>query len=289
MAAVPKQNSNTNLDMVRNGKNIYSYSHDCIYDKGGEKMEEWQKDKYLMIARLPRMERRIKEAEAAIRQAVETSSNPAVSFSFGKDSLVCVDIATKIKPDILIINIDRGKGGDLEEAVEMYDKYAKQQGWNYHRVKTPRELLDIYKEAGSITKVSREKNRANLLKGILAARKQFSIDCEITGLRTEEATGRGYLRRFGTFHFSKAENIWKCKPVLHWTGEDVWAYIISRNLPYLRWYDLEAPFVGYERARYSNWAGVYMAEQGRFVRLKHNYPEEYALLAKTFPEISVYT
>src|SRR5690606_3188057 len=131
MAAVPKQNSNTNLDMVRNGKNIYSYSHDCIYNKGGEKMEEWQKDKYLMIARLPRMERRIKEAEAAIRQAVETSSNPAVYFSFGKDSLVCVDIATKIKPDILIINIDRGKGGDLEEALEMYGKYAKQQGWNY--------------------------------------------------------------------------------------------------------------------------------------------------------------
>ena len=246
-------------------------------------------EKYLLAARLPVFNRRVERALQVVKQAVETCKNPAVSFSFGKDSLVCVDIATQIKPDILIVNIDRGKGGDLEEAVEMYDKYAKQQGWNYHRVKTPREVFEIYKEAGGVTKLKRGVVNKNLLAGAGRAIKQFNIDCQVLGIRTEESKGRRYSAKHGALFVPKASTVYKCRPILHWTGADVWAYIVSRNLPYLRWYDLEAPFVGYERARYANWAGIYMAEQGRFVRLKYNYPEEYALLAKTFPEISVYT
>lgn len=228
-------------------------------------------------------------AEAAIREAAKTCENPAVSFSFGKDSLVCVDIARRIKPDILIVNIDRGQGGDLDEAVEMYDRVAKEQGWNYHRVKTPREIFEIYREVGNLCNLKPGTNTKNLIAGAKLARKQLGVDCDISGLRIEESRGRSHLRRFGPFHYAKTDEVWKCKPVLYWSGADVWAYIVSRELPYLRWYDLEAPFVGYEQARYSNWAGLYLANEGRIVRLKHNYPREYEMLAREFPEIAAYT
>lgn len=251
-------------------------------------MEQWQKDQYLMTALLPRFKHRLEEAQNALKQAIETCQNPAVSFSFGKDSLVCMDIARQIKPDILIINIDRGQGGDLEEAVKMYEDYAREYGLNYHRVKTPKEILEIYREAGSILNVNRNRLKKNLMAGIKTAREKFNIDCEITGLRAEESMGRSYLRRHSAFHYSQADREWKCKPVLNWTGEDIWAYIISKDLPYLRWYDLEAAFVGYERARYSNWAGIFQAERGRFVRLRKNYPKEYKELVSIFPEIRSY-
>jgi len=252
-------------------------------------MEEWQKELYLNISKLPRYHRRLAEAEDAIRRAVETCQVPAVSFSFGKDSLVCLDIARRIKSDILVINIDRGAGGDLQEAVDLYNDYAQQHGLNYHRVRTPREILDIYRETGNISSVSRSVLKANLLSGAKAADEQFGVDCKIMGLRAEESRGRTYLRRFGTFHYSERQGRYLCKPVLHWRGDEIWAYIVSNQVPYLRWYDLEAPFVGYERARYSNWAGGFNKEEGRFVRLKRNYPEEYRLLVSVAPDVSYYT
>lgn len=250
-------------------------------------MEEWRTELYRLVAKQPRYARRLAEAEMAIHRAVETCRTPAVSFSFGKDSLVCLDIARRIEPDILVINIDRGAGGDLQEIVDLYEAYAAQHGLNYHRVRTPREILEIYREAGTIANVTRENLKANLMAGIRTAKETFGIDCQIMGLRAEESRGRGYLRQYGTFHYSEEQKTWLCKPVLHWQGDEIWAYIVSNEVPYARWYDLEAIFCGYERARYSNWAGVFGREQGRFVRLRKNYPQEYALLASVVPDIGL--
>ena len=144
-----------------------------------------------------------------------------------------MDIAVKIKPDILIINIDRGRGGDIDEAVKMYDEYAKEHNLNYHRVKTPKEIFEIYIEAGSIENLSRKDLRVNLLRGIKTARELFNIDCEITGLRAEESVGRSHLNRFGTFHYSETEKIYKCKPVLHWKGDEIWAYSRQQSSIYI--------------------------------------------------------
>jgi len=197
-------------------------------------MEQWQKDQYFMTALLPRFKRRLEEAQNALKQAIKTCRNPAVSFSFGKDSLVCVDIARQIKPDILIINIDRGQGGDLEEAVEMYDNYAQKYKLNYHRVKTPKEIFEIYREAGGLSNIKREILKNNLMAGIKKAINEFDIDCLIFGLRGEESLGRKYSGKYGLFYFSKTEEIWKCRPVFGWKGEDVWAYIISLFSPKYR-------------------------------------------------------
>lgn len=247
-------------------------------------MEEYERERFRLVAKSARYRRRLAEAEGAIRQAVRESKVPAVAFSFGKDSLVCLDIARRIKPDILVINYDRGDGGDLEEAVELYGRYAQENGINYRRVKTPKEILEIYREAGSIERLNRNDLLKNLMAGVRRARKLFGLDCEITGLRSEESWGRGYLNRYGVFHYSATDKIFKCKPVVHWKGDEIWAYIVSNDLPYLPWYDLEAAFEGYERSRYSNWAGVFQVERGRFARLRKNYPEEFKRLAAMFPE-----
>lgn len=248
-------------------------------------MDKDDRERFRLIARSARYARKLREAQNAIIKAIETTKNPAVSFSFGKDSLVCVDIARQIKPDILVINIDRGRGGDTEEAVSMYEKYAEKYGLNYHRVKTPREVLQIYHEAGSVFNVQRKEIKDNLIAGIKAARKRFNLDCEITGLRAEESSGRGYLRKHGTFHYSENEKIYKCKPVLNWKGDEIWAYVISNDVPFLSWYDREAEQMGYERARYSNWAGIgSYVTYGRFANLKKNEPTLYMELAKEFPE-----
>jgi len=230
--------------------------------------------------------KRLAEAKNAVQQAVDTCNVPAVSFSFGKDSLVCVDIARQIDPDILVLNIDRGEGGDVREAIDMYDQDVEEHCLNYHRVSTPRSIMQIYREAGGINEVDKMEITSNLIRGFMIANKWFSVDCSIMGLRTEESTGRSHLRKFGTFHKTKSEKIpYKCKPVLNWTGSEIWGYIVSNDLPYISFYDREARFDGYEKARYSNWAGSSFKEWGRFARLKYTMPELYNRFAVEFPEV----
>ena len=156
MAVKPYGTGNQCLGAISNREDIYyPAAYNLLLEVGG--IDNETRETYLLRSRLPAFKRRVDQAEQAISQAVETCDNPAVSFSFGKDSLVCADIATRIKSDILIINIDRGRGGDLDEAVEMYDKYAKEQGWNYHRIKAPREIFEIYQEAGGAGKLNGER------------------------------------------------------------------------------------------------------------------------------------
>jgi 3'-phosphoadenosine 5'-phosphosulfate sulfotransferase (PAPS reductase)/FAD synthetase len=253
-------------------------------------MDEQTKKKYLIIAKSHEHRERINEANQAIMQAIQTCKMPAVSFSFGKDSLVCVDLARKIAPDILILNIDRGEGGDIQEAIDIYSKFAYAHNLNFHRVKTPRSIMQIYREAGGINVVEKKEITVNLMRGFVIANKRFKIDCAIMGLRAEESNGRKQLLKYGTFHEVKQKYRddkikYKCKPVLNWRGEDIWAYIISNNLPYLSFYDRAAKFSGYENARYSNWAGSAYKERGRFSILKYTMPELFNRFAVEFPEI----
>ena len=71
-------------------------------------MDDINKRRFLLHAKTQEYQNDLAEAVLAIQQAVETCNTPAVSFSFGKDSLVCMDIARRINQNILVINIDRG-------------------------------------------------------------------------------------------------------------------------------------------------------------------------------------
>lgn len=251
-------------------------------------MDKLKKEEFKLIAQQPAYKKQLYKTAKILKKAMFECRRPVVGFSFGKDSLVCLDIARRLNPDILVINIDRGEGGDLQEAVELYEEYAQKHNLNYHRVKAPKEILEIYREAGSLDNLERNDLKKNLLAGVKKAREKYDIDCEIMGLRTEESRGRGFLRKYGMFHYSEPEGIYKCKPVLYWSGKQIWAYIVDNDVPYLNWYDKMAELTSYEEARYSNWAGLFMARKGRFWMLKQKYPDEFNQLAQIFPEVRNY-
>jgi 3'-phosphoadenosine 5'-phosphosulfate sulfotransferase (PAPS reductase)/FAD synthetase len=248
-------------------------------------MDEINKRRFLLIAKTQEYQSNLAEAVLAIQEAIEKCKNPAVNFSFGKDSLVCMDIARQIKPDILIINIDRGFGGDVPDAMDTYKSYFSKNNINFKRVKTPQSIFEIYTEAGSLHKINKERVKRNLILGIKKAIMEYRIDCSIIGLRAQESIGRNKLKSRGNFYYTKSDGVFHCCPVLNWSSDQIWAYIVSNDLPYLKWYDLEAEFDGYGNSRYSNWAGLYMYETGRIVRLKKTYPELYNIFASEFPEV----
>jgi len=252
-------------------------------------MNEINKRRFLLHAKTQEYQNNLVEAVLSIQQAVEKCKNPTVSFSFGKDSLVCMDMARRIKPDILVINIDRGYGGDVPDALSTYSEYFFKNKINFRQVRTPQSIFEIYHEMGDLHKINKDRVKQNLIAGVKKAIVEYNIDCSIIGLRSQESTGRSKLKNKGNFYYTKSDGVFHCCPVLNWTWEQIWAYIISNDLPYLEWYDLEAKADGYEYSRYSNWAGLFMFETGRIIKLKKNYPDLFNKFASEFPEVREYS
>ena len=64
----------------------------------------------------------------------------------------------------------------------------------------------------------------------------------LTGLRREQAPGRGGLR---AFQWDEGNGgLVKVSPLVHWTLEDVWARVRARNLPYNPLHDRGYPSIG---------------------------------------------
>ena len=76
-------------------------------------------------------------------------------------------------------------------------------------------------------------------------------------------------------------------PLGDWTGRDVFAYLVSRELPVNQVYNKTKFHPEPERVREGWWLpGDFMASQGGVVWLKYYYPEKYQELAERFPEVA---
>lgn len=73
-------------------------------------------------------------------------------------------------------------------------------------------------------------------------------DLQFIGLREEESLKRKRKINTNPFRYDKMV---ECYPLHTMTWKDVWAYIISNDLPYLKIYDLYAPLKGYDKVRFA--------------------------------------
>jgi 3'-phosphoadenosine 5'-phosphosulfate sulfotransferase (PAPS reductase)/FAD synthetase len=108
------------------------------------------------------------------------------------------------------------------------------------------------------------------------------------GLRAEESHGR-HMNRITRGHvfYTKQFQIWMCQPICAWSYSDVWAYIVSNELPYCGTYDRMWTLPEREQ-RISYWAGETNRQQGRWLWLKRNYPALWQKLRSRVPEASSY-
>jgi 3'-phosphoadenosine 5'-phosphosulfate sulfotransferase (PAPS reductase)/FAD synthetase len=81
--------------------------------------------------------------------------------------------------------------------------------------------------------------------------------------------------------------VWQCQPLGHWAYDDVWAYIVSNNVPYAGTYD-KMWDMPEDDQRVSYWAGETKRRWGRYAWLKRNYPELWNKLTAALPEVRQY-
>jgi phosphoadenosine phosphosulfate reductase len=94
------------------------------------------------------------------------------------------------------------------------------------------------------------------------------LDCWITGLRRDQSPTRANAPKLG---WDDAHELWKANPIAGWSGEDCWAYIRERGLPYNPLHDRGYESIGDTHStipgagREGRWAGTGRTECGLHV------------------------
>lgn len=199
-------------------------------------MPEKQRKTFLMWSRTKEYKAKVVASLEDIRHSV-ASSRCVVAYSGGKDSTAMTHLVLQVEPDVTVFHWDHGS-------------------WLI-----PRDIeAEIVQNAGllgvtdfiAMSSRSLEKPEARTNWRIWYAvfwstlarlRKEHGWEKNFVGLRREE----GCKRRA---KIDKHNVMWEVYPIADWSWLDVWAYIVSNDLPYPRVYDLYAPLLGWDKARF---------------------------------------
>lgn len=167
-------------------------------------------------------EKEIHSLELIEKAVNEFKPKISVACSFGKDSIVTLDLARKIWSDIPIFAILTPF--KPKETFQMKDMMINEMGFKIDVHMSDVKVKDnLYEtdpdECCRILKVEPTKEAVQ------------DLDCWISGLRrTEGGVRKNYNER------DIKGNLVKINPILDWTEADVWRYIATHNLPVHPWY-----------------------------------------------------
>ncbi len=122
---------------------------------------------------------------------------------------------------------------------------------------------------------------------------QHSYGGVFLGLLASESRTRSYALHDGwkpLYQVKSEGGMWHCSPLANWTKRDIWAYVVSRNLPYNPIYDTLASLgLPLERRRVAPLTCFMVLQYGSVVALKQGWPQLYNQLAAMFPRVREYS
>jgi len=198
------------------------------------------REMYLIYSETDEYQEAVRQLHENVSKAFSEHSKPYVAYSGGKDSLVMSHAVLRENPGTLIFHWDYGPYYMPRELEREIIDMAHQIGARNLRV----ESTNVYKvkkrEAISVL--------GKMLYGrVMPDLKKEGYDLAFVGLRAQEGCKRA--KRVSDL-FENDSVLPNCFPVRHMKARDIWAYIISNNLPYCSHYDKYASLLGYEEVRF---------------------------------------
>lgn len=175
-----------------------------------------------------RLKNLVKNANLIIEKAVkEYGDDLAISCSFGKDSMVILDLAVKIKPDILVVW--NNTLIENPETVKFAKDIVKEWELNFIEMRPFVTFWDIVEEFGLPTTNNRKCCDFLKLYPVKFLFGELGIKATLTGLRRDES----FLRRNITSEGpdTQLDKMYRYNPIFDWTELDVLEYHIDTNLP----------------------------------------------------------
>ena len=249
-------------------------------------MQDWQIERYTIHSRSSRYLKRVAETKELIKEALKFMENPYVAFSCGKDSSVLAHLVLQQR-DMPLRFLSSGETRIVHNIDDII-------GWFKDRGATVEEIL--------VDRVfSEEWKNATWTEQRKAGRHDMELlnvgnwDGIFMGLRIEESPNRKrsllMLQTEGLPPFcyryketnKKRGNIIRCCPLARWTTDDIGAYLVTNNIPFLRQYHNH----GMESRTTARLTGD-AVRQYVLSDIKRDNPEGWRKLVKRFPEFSYF-
>jgi 3'-phosphoadenosine 5'-phosphosulfate sulfotransferase (PAPS reductase)/FAD synthetase len=211
--------------------------------------DHWRKTFHLW-SKKQEHEQLVEKTSVSMRAFIE-KYRCVVAYSGGKDSTVMLHLALQIDPIIQVFHWDQGPQ-------LMPCSIQKEILANARALGAQNLIVESWKGSDAEDmRVNPEKWRSAHLIHYLVLnrlRRDLRWDFQFVGLRKEEGCKRSAVCK----HPRKGE----VYPLADWRWLDVWACIVSRGLPYPRAYDLYAPLLGWDRARFVNFFSMRFENYG---------------------------
>lgn len=247
------------------------------------------------------------QIRARIANHLETHDG-YLALSGGKDSLVVLDLARQVDPNVPVVYFDSGL-----EYPETYTYLAHlQQLWrlNLDVIPASTPLLTILVTDGSWDHRAAEYRTPGIHQALIADPASQAHDLygpgELWGVRAAESAGRqaAYATALKTHPctccpdnttretrhgglITRTDGTTAYGPIWNWTDDQVWAHIARHQLPLNPVYDkLTAMGAPPGALRISHLIDANHLDHGRIVWLKRGWPDLYERLHELLPRIS---
>lgn len=256
------------------------------------------KEMYLISAKMANFKRKVKLATETVKTALDDSTNAALSFSGGKDSVVLIDIAVKAGFKGTLMFFKYGICTDVEtpeENIELLKYYADLHGLKYQVLDCLGEV-DCWEQCGRFTLFPENEEEKRIFNqtnyDYVKKSKEFeeenNIDLNIIGMRKDESKRRRIvLNQKGAIYQTENRQSVTCCPLLNFTNIDIWSYIFSNNLKYLSIYDY--PYIDRQvnRNEITMLYNTAIIRNGMLWHYKQMYPKFFEWLKKTYGNIGL--
>ncbi len=263
-------------------------------------MRDMERLQHELHAKLPAFQRKVERAIAIIEDVHEqTQETFYLAFSGGVDSTVLLDMLLRQeRVDYILYGDD---GFDYPETLE----FIEQAKWRYHldlrciRCMQPwrdwcveMSRPDLCNDPEALQAWGNPHNWHDTWDSLKDAR-NHGHGGVFLGLLASESRTRTYVLKGGSrplYQVKSEGDMWHCSPLASWTKQDVWAYIVSRNVSYNPVYDKIAELgVSLERRRVAPLTCFRAMQYGSHQALKIGWTELYNKLCITFPRVREYT
>ncbi len=190
-----------------------------------------------------------------------------MATAFGPEGCVILHMLAEIEPRVRVFNLDTGY--QFAETLELRDRIARRYGIEVEYVRADTSIPEYEARNGGPVYPT-DTDRCCRDRKILPLRRAVvGYDAWISAIRADQSTHRA---RASVVGWDSKFDLVKINPLLSWTKRDVWAFIVTHDVPYNPLHDRGYPSIGCwpctkavgvgEDERAGRWAGQAKTECG---------------------------
>ena len=220
----------------------------------------------------------------------------AVSASWGKDSTVLLHLACMAINPVKVVNIRYPHWAErIADQDRVRDEFLTRQdaqAIHYHEEISP-GMWDTFERFGLLIEHDNQTNRQatkwfddNFNQAFLKAEKVTQAKGYFVGMRADESQRRAKNIQMRGKEYTRKDGRNMVLPMAGWNGQDIWAYMVLHELPFLKIYD-KAQNRDRQRSEIamSSTMSAMLQSNGEWQLWREYYPDEYRAWMEKWPDL----